>query len=309
MNLLEILKEEIKKLNITNKLDIARYIYIRTGEIFEYDALWYFGDKDIREKIKRKKIDIRNVTDNKLVCFNWSVMYQELLKEFNIFSNIKYELKSVYDEKTNTYKKEVKHAYVEVLVDKKIYKADITGTLKDFVSIKFGYDTVNNCQVYRNVLDKQYVFQEYNNLYAENIKEILSIVRNVDNITENEYIYLIYRLLEEKLDFKKGNIGFVTEKVYIDSLLTLFNINKEKYINTNYYDIDKKIFISVYKLNIDNITYYFSFEKNDDKYEFKEISYKKVKLYHEIYKHNQIISLRTNKLIAEKVLKKNKIGI
>lgn len=141
MNLLETLKEEIKKLNITNKLDIAKYIYIRTGQIFEYDASWYFGDKEIREKIKRKKIDIRNVTDNKLVCFNWSVMYHELLKEFNIFSNIKYELKSIYDEHTNSYKKEVKHAYVEVLVDKTIYKADITGTLKDLVSIKFGYDT------------------------------------------------------------------------------------------------------------------------------------------------------------------------
>lgn len=41
MNLYKKLQQEINLLHITDKLTIARFLYIRTGEIFEYDETFF----------------------------------------------------------------------------------------------------------------------------------------------------------------------------------------------------------------------------------------------------------------------------
>lgn len=45
MNLLEKLRQEIAALRLSDLLVIARYIYVRTGELFEYDPFYNVTDE------------------------------------------------------------------------------------------------------------------------------------------------------------------------------------------------------------------------------------------------------------------------
>ncbi len=52
MNLVEKFKQEIQELNLKEPYEIAYFLYIRTGEIFEYNPLWEIAsDKESRKNI------------------------------------------------------------------------------------------------------------------------------------------------------------------------------------------------------------------------------------------------------------------
>lgn len=84
MNLLEMMQNEIKSHNLTNKQDIKNYIYIRTGQIFDYDPVYLISTQEEKEAFKSKRIDIKNVTDFKITCFSWAHLFADLLNVFDI---------------------------------------------------------------------------------------------------------------------------------------------------------------------------------------------------------------------------------
>lgn len=315
MNLLEILREEITKLNITDKLEIARYIYIRTGELFEYDPIWNFGDFEEREEVKNKNIDITNVTDFKIICFSWARMYNELLHKFGIISKVKYTEGNRYDENTKRSYKIIKHAYVEVFINGKIYRSDITATLKDFISIKFGYKTNHNCQAARkfNEINYKYdgiIYDNKQEISSEKLiidmRKILNSIKNDSEITFEEYVYQVCKLIEQKIDFSK-KVGFVIGKIYIEALLNLFVEIDYEFDIMNFFDKNKDIFIAVYEISLKDEIKYFSYEKtNEGFYKFLEISKEKVDFYQQEYSNKKISNEECSRKISEKMLKKIK---
>lgn len=91
MDLIKILKYELSELQLTDKFQIARYIYVRTGELFNYDPLYEILDcNDQEEKFEliNKRVDIHNVTDFNIVCYSWANMYKDLLSEFGINAKV-----------------------------------------------------------------------------------------------------------------------------------------------------------------------------------------------------------------------------
>ena len=84
MNLLELLKQELKTKNIIDKQLIARYIYIRIGELFDYDESYLFENWDEQQKLKESIVDKKQIIYFKLICYNWSKLYKELLNDFGI---------------------------------------------------------------------------------------------------------------------------------------------------------------------------------------------------------------------------------
>ena len=67
--------------NLT-ELEQSKYIYNKLNEEMAYSSEYFFAtDKNIKTEIFEKTIDLSNVTDNKIVCSNWSEMYCELLKQ------------------------------------------------------------------------------------------------------------------------------------------------------------------------------------------------------------------------------------
>lgn len=274
MNLLELLRKEIVSHNITEPLKIAQYIYVRTGELFEYDPLWLFATKEEKEIIKNKKIDIENVTDFKIVCFTWARMYTRLLHAFGIVARVK--------NIPETDKKEA-HANVEVLINGNTYIADITALNKDLECIKFGMDTHYNCQIYKKVYEEKYHFAEVgNDVYTRNIKmeDILKRIKDElkdkykdKKLNKDEFVYIVYKLICTIMSFPRKNVGFVSGTKFIRDILKASIGDSYIPYNIHYYDKEKNIYIGVYLIIKNGDKHYFAYQKsNEGTYSMNEIT-------------------------------------
>ena len=71
MNVIATLEKELKD-RIWTPDEIARYLYIRSGELFSYDPRYYYADDDLKREILNRKINLENVTDFRVVCTSWA---------------------------------------------------------------------------------------------------------------------------------------------------------------------------------------------------------------------------------------------
>lgn len=84
MDLLEIIEQELKSKHLTD-LEKARYIYLRTCELFSFDGRYYFqefiNDSEFQDMLRR--IDITNVSNFLVICHNYSQdVLARLIREF-----------------------------------------------------------------------------------------------------------------------------------------------------------------------------------------------------------------------------------
>ena len=305
MNLLETLKQEIFSLGITDKLKIAQYIYKRTGELFEYDPLWIFSSLEERENLRKKKIDIRNVTDFDITCFSWAVLYNELLHAFHIVSRVKY----IEEEVTNgnsTIKKPA-HAYVEVFFNGRVYKADLTASYTDMIGIKYGLDTYYNCQLSKTSYEEKYdfsyvseeIYQKDMNVEAliEKLKVELEEIKKVCHSTE-EFSYYVYQKVGELINILKVNTGYVIGSKYVQALLKLFLGDGHLMQNVYFYNKDKSIYIAVHQITVGRVTHYFAYKKMPDgNYEMHEVTPEMVDLYYDMYSYKLSKDLKSSCLV------------
>lgn len=282
MNLLENLKKEVTELKSTNKLQIARYIYRKTGKLFEYDPNWFFK-KEEREDLKSKQIDINNVTDYNITSFSWAKMYSELLREFGIDSRVKYTQKSFQDEKTGAYFINTVYANVEVLIDGEVYIADLN--INDMAAIKFGLNTHYNCEPLKESnRAKKYPTEEEAKI--NRIKEMLNIIKDKEHLSNQEYIFQVYRAIQNNINFTKPNVGFAVGKAYIDKLLEFLTSSNYKSYNVSFYDNEKQKYMSVYIVPLNGENHFFSYEKQvSGLYNFDEIPKERIDFYFQNYKY------------------------
>lgn len=128
MNLYSTLLKEINGLNIQEPLAIAKYLYIRTGQLFDYHPLYPVESEQNQEKIYNQTINIENVTTQYIVCSSWAKMYNDLLTRFGIGTRLI---------------REGEHARVVFQIDKDLYFADLTLGVIDFANTKIGLPTQN----------------------------------------------------------------------------------------------------------------------------------------------------------------------
>ena len=112
MNVIHLLSEELKDKD-WDLLTKARYLYIRSCCLFTYDPRYTFLEKEEGTEILNRKINLENVTDNRVTCRSWaSEVFIPLLE----LIGIKGEIQSL-----GTF-----HEYVIFPISSKIYKADAT---------------------------------------------------------------------------------------------------------------------------------------------------------------------------------------
>ena len=125
MNLLNLLEDEIKDKHLNN-FEKVRYIYLRTCELFYFDARYYYVEqfnKNLYKQIINKKIDITNVDDFLVICHSYSKYV--LLKLINELTTANVSLQSGL------------HSFVEYKDDSgSVWNLD--ATLGDLSRIKVG---------------------------------------------------------------------------------------------------------------------------------------------------------------------------
>lgn len=288
MNLVGVLSSEIDRLNLTDKLEIAQYIYKRTGELFKYDPLWIFASSDELDALRNKNIDIFNVEDFDITCFSWSKIYHNLLSHFGIPSRVKY----IYNEENGDIPT---HAYVEVYIGGKAYLSDLTASYKDMMGIKYGLDTYYNCQLAKTYYDDKYTFDNTPvNVYQKNIDvenmldDLKERVKMADRTLTSmeEFTYIVYHYVSEFINDVKAHTGYVIGIKYIQSLLRTFLGSSYLMQNIYFYDRELGVYIAVHQVPVDGIMHYFAYKLKDaDIYEFKEISIDEVNEYFRKYSY------------------------
>lgn len=296
MNLIETLNKEVIDQNLSNKLDIARYIYKRTGTLFKYDPMWYFATLEEKETIKNKHIDTLNVTDYNITSYSWANMYNELLRNFGIVSRVKSVDAKLYDTNTKSYYFGNIGSNVEVLIDGQVYIADLTKNLNDLVGLKFGLPTNYNCRTNFEI-QKESISNLENIKHNEKVsklKQMLEIIKKQEHLNEEEYNYQVYRAIENNIDFSRPNIGFAEGKVYTDLLLK--TMIGDYYIPNNicFFDKNNDRYMSVYVVPVNGTNQYFSYEKGPSGlYKFNDIPKETIDFYFQNYEYKLSDSLKS----------------
>lgn len=213
-NITECIIGLIKYKGLTNKYDIARMAYRELGKYLYYDISYdKVQTEEEKDNIVNKKIDPENTRIfTYLVCSQWSILYDYILKSFGIDSKIIKE-------------KNGRHHWVEIdMHDGNIIIADAT----DYINGKIDFSTCksNSKTVGYMILPKEYSNTKLRNfienpanqdeykISREYIKENNTKLRNMDTnlgYTKNG-LYNVERILKENDLFKYPNSIVSEEK-------------------------------------------------------------------------------------------------
>ena len=274
MNLLAMMKQEVSELHLTDKLEIAYYLYMRTGQLFEYDPLWGLADSLELYKIKNKQIDIENITDRYLVCFTWSNLFKALLKSFSIEAFIK---------------SDSSHAYVIVTISDKNYSFDLTKDYEDLMLIKFGFPSKNNHEIVNGKVLEESIFGSVENheqeLHLKNAKKYFEMKKVEFHMSEEDYIYILFKWLEKNICSLCSKAGDVSGNAYVRYVLKFMLGEEYKPHYAKFYNKSTRYFFRVYSIERAGKTYFFSTQSSENgDFAFKEIkSIKEIRFYLSAY--------------------------
>ena len=266
MNLLELLRQEIKKLPIQNDLIIAKYIYVRTGELFCYNPQWIIATSEELQQIKKQTVDIRNVTSFEIICYSWAQMYQELLQEFGISAKVIHEFC---------------HDYVEFLYNNEIVHADLTKDYYDITFAKLDPSLLQNfyigspkrIQSEIQAIDHLLGYERHS-LRLSILKQAKRNLQTNFSNNSNEYYSTFFQTIEHMLNFMNQNVDYISGRKYIQYLFHEFldrtQCSYEIYHVSNH---NEHFFAELYLITIKGQTYYFTYQPmNQGAYYFQEVS-------------------------------------
>lgn len=193
----------------------ARFIYIKLGELLEFDTTTIYNANDkIFEVKKNKQIDIQNLDTNLVNCYNWSNIYVQLLKKIGI----------------NAEMKDLGHAWVIFEIGDDIIYADATaGYEMDLARIKSNLDTDKFYLLHNKKTEK--VSPLYSAKFFKKIDEIDRIIGYMkkkqtayQKLESLKYEVSKIEILKDKVDYIFKHIdltsfGFFEGNAYIKYVL------------------------------------------------------------------------------------------
>ena len=254
----------------------ARYLYLKSCEYFTYDYRYYYSDISLTRELFNKKIDLENVTDNKVICGCWAnQIYLPLLKLIGIDGKL-----------MGT---ETGHQYIIFSINDMQIKADACG-ISDLARVKFDNSTAGFYPNYKYYdyevipnMDRKigYLKDEYfRTAFDRRMKALEEEFQNTMNPSsttyDDEYLmfktYTIKELLEEYPKLKEFSdcqffINYLSEKMFND--YDKSKITKYDLYNPNLPDWN---FSRLFQFNLSNGILYFILTNIGSEYNFYEIT-------------------------------------
>ncbi len=282
MNIKEIILNEIKDKD-WSKLEIARYIYIRLGELLVFNPLYLCGSTGTKNRLFYEGIDVENLKDNKVVCSGWAKIYKELLEAVDITAMIAGNA----------------HNYVLVSIDRTVIEADATaGSYSDLTRIKYGdelelfgdnsFEEIDTYLSYKKgmYLKEALLMLKKDMKNPDSLKETLGITENMrmDEIVKRKFEFII-SLVNRTTDETKG---------YIDVINYLYNLMDVLLDVEEVACIEENVYYSIEDMNCDNVVvfrilvedekiYYCYSKKEDGIYKIEKIEEENVLPYEKSY--------------------------
>lgn len=204
MNIKEDILTELSKNKYEDDFIKIRYIYLYVCKMFSYDVRFMYADKDLKDEIYKKEINIENVEDYEIVCYTFAKVLVDTLNLFNIGAQI-------IRENSNTFS----HVYVIVKYRNGVLKLDPTKR-HDNTRVKLNSSTLDFVKLDDN--DTEF-YDEL--LYADRI-----ITNNYEDIDtdiyyDNQKIVKLVNIIEDNAKLRKINNNqlFFEKLEYIVSLI------------------------------------------------------------------------------------------
>ena len=204
MNIKEDILTELSKNKYEDDFIKIRYIYLYVCKMFSYDVRFMYADKDLKNEIYKKEINIENVEDYEIVCYTFAKVLVDTLNLFNIDAQI-------IRENNNTFS----HVYVIVKYRNGVLKLDPTKR-HDNTRVKLNSSTLDFVKLDNN--DTEF-YDEL--LYADRI-----ITNNYEDIDtdiyyDNQKIVKLVNVIEDNAKLRKINNNqlFFEKLEYIVSLI------------------------------------------------------------------------------------------
>lgn len=273
MNLLKQMKEEISSLQLQDELEIIRYLYIRIGQIFDYDPRFDIVDECEKEEIAKKRINIENVEEFDIVCETWCYLFVDLLEAFGIEAKV---LKSTFPK--------FHHSLVEITTKNYgVLYADLMIGLYDLGAIKLGNEITNMCftnnkeGISFDGIDKKIKYK-YDITFEETIELVKRELFN-ETLSYDERLQKTFLMVANIINFpRKSSIRYCSGTHSIFQLL--FELTGEKFVSTQFYNLENNEFLEVYPLELSNQTLYYVYEKDaNGSFQFHQVEEEKIEEY------------------------------
>lgn len=273
MNLLKKMQEEITSLNLKDELEIIRYLYIRIGQIFDYDPRFDIVDVYEKEKIAKKRIAIENVNEFDIVCETMNYLFVDLLKSFGIEAKV---IKSGIPK--------FHHSLVEITTKNYgILYADLMIGLYDLCAIKLGKDTKNmhflntSNGVSFDEIDKKINYTQeitFEETMRLNKEKLLN-----GNLSYEEQLQHAFQMTADIINFpRKYTFGYCIGANSIFQIL--LELTGKKFSSTQFYNLENNEFIEIYPLELSNQTLYYAYEKGKNgSFQFHQVKEEKIEEY------------------------------
>ena len=295
MDLVTMFQDELKDKN-WDSYTKARYLYLRSCELFNYDHRYYYADKDLIRDIRNREIDLSNVTDFRVICESWSKqVYLPLLEMIGIEGRISGEGRG--------------HQFVTFSMDDRKIIADACID-SDLSRVKMKFNTYGFYPDFkhydRNIIQNidckvGYIDDNYSNISL--LKQVSSLEDDFQNEVNSSVLsydddFLIYKLykIKEMLE------SWSSLKEFSDCHFCISYL-QGKFFNDHDWDMISAIdlydpdtldwnFIRLYPVRLTNEFIYFALMNTNDGYMFYEIPEQEAEYYKRNYMQSKVKLMR-----------------
>lgn len=270
MNVLDILTKELKNKNWSTE-EIARYVYIRSCEIFSYDSRYKFSKlfkDDYATSILNREIDLTNIEDNYVTCKSYSkFILPKLMKE-------------LADIDVEVYGKI--HFGNSFILNNEEMDVDATGDC-DLARVKMGLSTYGYAPFlpYQDFFKNLKIIDQKINYIKDDYQEAAINSYINDNVSKQflkDKLEAISNFLKQYSKIKH----FSDAQFCIEYLWSKFS-SEEEYENSEYVYLYQRdnynswLFYNIYFAMSDNNPLFYLLKENHNACSFQEISYQDAK--------------------------------
>lgn len=275
MDILNLLNRELnEKGKSWTTEEKARYLYIRSGELFSYDPRYIFCNQEEKKKIRNREFDLQNIEENWIVCTSHAeYIYGPLLLnlldlkevtlcgvDYHLYITLEYQEKMIQADivrwhdlerikmkmKTEGYtfiKPQINHLNPLLEIDKHI------SYIKDCYT---DYWIQNQVQKLFANLDSQSLFSQE----IKNLHKIQIIKKLFENFSFRELMDASYAIAHLQ------RINFTDEEREKDIAAALLYEKQQDIWN----------FVNIYRFSLTEEEIYYQLEKIGDEYRYHEVS-------------------------------------
>lgn len=212
MDLIRLVEKEMAELQIYEPFEVARYLYIRTGQLFEYHPFYAYLDAAKQKVINGERKNIFDIKDFYVTCFSWSHLYIDLLSYFGIKSKVV---------------SSANHCFVLVFINDMVIRADLMAYYFDFYRTKLGLNTRDYTSKMNDIKWKLWETDRKITLFPSiRIEAVLAMIRQeIKNNSHNEDELISQSFDAASLLMEYYSFGHITGKKFLRNTLDYFSDN------------------------------------------------------------------------------------